>query len=555
MLRLLEVRNLALIDNLSFYPGEGLNVITGETGAGKSMLLGAVNLLLGERGNSEVIRSGENEALVQAVFNDFCGALTEEVEYCNEEELVLSREIRQSGPNICRINGRVQPLSHLGLLGRKIVDLHGQNQQQSLLNSQTQRLLLDAYGGEELACRLVETEKIFEHCAMLRRELNKLGGDDATLARTAEFLRFQLNEIEDASLTIEEEEELEKKFKKLTHARQLVERTAKVYTQLCEGAFDGGAVIESLGSAEKELTTASALDDSLEGILAQIVEAAGKLNEVARDLRAYIDNISLDEAELDEVVNRLETYKKLKKKYGPTLQDIDALAQKMLDELAELDDRGRSMAKINDELAEAVAELEKNAAHLTALRHMAAGVLVDKTSASLKSLAFTGAQFDISINDSGSVSAHGSDKIEFLFSANAGEPLQLLSKVASGGEISRVMLALKSVLAVEDNVPTLIFDEIDAGVGGVTVRTIAELLQHLARHRQVICVTHQPLIAAAANHHFTIYKITENGRTVTRLTKLSETEREAELIRMLGGETDDQTALKHARQMLRAAKE
>lgn len=550
MLRLLEVRNLALIDNLSFYPGEGLNVITGETGAGKSMLLGAVNLLLGERANSDVIRNGEDVALIQAVFTGCCDDFSAPTEDCAEEELMLSREIRHGGPNLCRVNGSVRPLAQLGPLGRALIDLHGQNQQQSLLSSQTQRLLLDAYGGEELAVCLSGVGSLYKRCTQLRRELAELGGDEAALARRADFLRFQLNEIEEASLTTAEEDELEKQFRKLTHARQLAEKTANAYAELYEGSFDV-AIIDRLGIVEKELATAAALDDSLGDVLDQLAAVSSQLTEAARELRAYHDGISLDEAELQDVVLRLDVYKKLKKKYGPTLEEVEELAQEMRSELSVLDGRGEQVDKLSIELAAVVNDLEVSASQLSARRKKAAGVLVEKISAALQSLALSGAQFNIRIDESDSVSAHGKDKVEFLFSANVGEPLQLLSKVASGGEISRVMLAVKSVLAVEDHIPTLIFDEIDAGVGGITVRSIAERLQHLARYRQVICVTHQPLIAAAANHHFTIYKTTEDGRTITRLTKLSNSEREAELTRMLGGEPNDQTALNHARQLLR----
>ncbi|MBS4030815.1 MAG: DNA repair protein RecN [Clostridiales bacterium] len=550
MLRLLEVRNLALIDNLSFYPGEGLNVITGETGAGKSMLLGAVNLLLGERANPDVIRSGEEAAFVQAVFTGLGDGFCDENVDSGEEELMLCREIRHGGPNLCRVNGSVRPLAQLGPLGRALIDLHGQNQQQSLLSSQTQRMLLDAYGGEELASCLSRVESIYKRCTQLRRELAELGGDDAALVRSADFLRFQLHEIDEASLTTEEEEELEKQFRKLTYARQLAEKTAKAYADLYEGAFDG-AIIDRLGTVEKELAAAVAIDDSLGNVLGQLAAVSSQLTEAARELRTYHDEISLDESELQEVVLRLDIYKKIKKKYGPTLEDVETLAREMRTELAGLDGRGEHVAKLSIELAAAVTDLERNAAQLSIQRQKAASILVEKINTALQSLALSGAQFDIRMDESDAVSAHGKDKVEFLFSANVGEPLQLLSKVASGGEISRVMLAVKSVLAVEDHIPTLIFDEIDAGVGGTTVRSIAERLRHLARYRQVICVTHQPLIAAAANHHFTIYKITEDGRTVTRLTKLSQNDRETELTRMLGGEPHDQTALNHARQLLR----
>ncbi len=551
MLQLLEVKNLALIDNAGFCPGAGLNVITGETGAGKSILLAAVSLLLGERAHPDIIRDGEDCAVMQAVFTLSEALAGEYAELAQDGELVFSREVRKSGPNVCRVNGRIQPLSLLGALGRRLIDLHGQNQQQSLLDTATQRDLLDAYGGEKTSALLAETRRLHARAAELKQLLAGLGGDDAAQERHADFLRFQLDEIETAGLSEAEETELEKKFRRLSNIRQLAERSAKVYTELYEGGYDG-SIVDRLGTVEKELASAAALDDTLAGILDQIAAASGQLTEAARELRCYHDGIQLDEAEIHEVAARLEIYRKMKKKYGPSVSDVLKTAEGLRLELGKIASRGEQAAAAAQSLAETIALLEETAAALSARRRDTALVLEEKINSVLRELALQDACFSVSLTDTGQSGPSGRDRVEFLFSANAGEPLRPLAKAASGGEVSRVMLGIKTVLAAEDGVPTLIFDEVDAGVGGLTVRVVADKLRHLARHRQIICVTHQPLIAAAADCHFVIFKEKQEGRTVTRLRQLKDEEREAELTRMLGGGEDEGKVREHAAQLLKS---
>ena len=552
MLRLLEVRNLALIDNLSFYPGAGLNVISGETGAGKSLLVGALELLLGGRAGAEAVRFGADGALLQAVFaGNLPEAEQDEETFCPaaDKELILGRELRAGGPNICRINGRVQPLVQLAALGQKLVDLHGQHQQQSLLSGSVQRRLLDAYGGPQLAASLQELAEVHRERSATQKLLDELGGDDAELERKADFLRYQLAEITAAALTSDEEESLGKRFKKLSQAQRLRERTAKIYAELCESTY-GAAIMDRLGEVAKELTATSALDEDLACLAEQVAAAMQELAEVARELRDYHEGLELDEAELQQVVERLEIYKKMKKKYGTTVAEVTSLAQQIKKDLALLEGRKEKVVSAARELQLLDGRLWHAAGVLSERRREAADILAKEIGESLQSLALRGARLHIALEAVGVINAHGQDKIEFLFSANSGEPLKPLSKVASGGEIARVMLAVKSVLAAQDNVPTLIFDEIDAGIGGLTVRAVAEKLRLLSRHRQVICVTHQPLIAAAADHHFQIFKREEEGRTVTGLAELSGADRERELARMLGGDAQNQAALEHAREML-----
>jgi DNA repair protein RecN (Recombination protein N) len=306
--------------------------------------------------------------------------------------------------------------------------------------------------------------------------------------------------------------------------------------------------MDQLGLVEKELAAAAALDGTLQNILQQISSAAEQLMDAARELRYYQEELNLDETELQEVSERLETYRRIKQKYGPTISDVEKLAADMQQELAALTGRSAQREELAEKIAATEAALAQAAAELTVLRQQTAEKLSSRINGALQELALQGAKFNILVAPAEQCSIHGCDKIEFQLSANTGEPFHSLAKTASGGEISRVMLAVKSVLAAEDAVDTLIFDEIDAGIGGLTVRAVAEKLKSLAAHRQVICVTHQPLIAAAADHHFYIYKESTNSRTATRLKKLSPGEREQELARMLGGE--DGVALQHAQELL-----
>ena len=543
MLRVLEVKNLALIDNLTFYPEEGLNVITGETGAGKSMLLGALSLLLGERASAEVIRSGEESALLQAVF-------TAALPGGQEKEYIFSREIRRTGPNLCRLNGKIEPLTEMAACGRRLVDLHGQNQQQSLLAPATQRELLDAFGGEELLAARQKVAALYRQLQNLEKELAQLGGDEAAVARQADFLRFQLEETAQANLSAAEEEELQVRFRRLSHARQLLEITGRIYALLSEGGHEG-AVLDHLGYMEKELAAACALDESLSPLLDRMSEVAEQLKEIASELRFYQENIELNDALLQETIERLEVYRTMKNKYGKTVAEVQETAAALQAELAEIEGRSAKREKLAAEITQVKAGLQKAAADLTKRRQKAAKILALQITEALQSVALASAKFQIELQQI-PCGPYGCDQVEFLLTTNVGEPLRPLAKIASGGEISRVMLAIKSVLAEQDEVETLIFDEIDAGIGGLTIRAVAEKLKQLSRHCQVICVTHQPIIAAFADHQFVIFKENKNGRTVTRLKKLTGQEREMELARMLGGQ--DEITLKHARQLLATAK-
>ncbi|HHU30704.1 MAG: DNA repair protein RecN [Bacillota bacterium] len=540
MLRVLEVSNLALMDNLIFYPESGLNVITGETGAGKSMLLTALSLLLGERAAGEIVRSGEESAMIQAVFT--CRS-----DDGGENEIIFSREIRRNGPNICRLNGRVEPLGKMAEEGQRLVDLHAQNRQQSLLSPATQRDLLDAYGGRELAAARKKTSELYGKLRELEELLAALGGDEQAAARQEDFLRFQLEEIEKATLSAAEEEELEATRRRLYHARQLLESTGKIYAGLYEGAY-GGTVVDRLGIVEKELAAAASLDESLNAVLQQVESAAEQLKEAARELLRYRESITIDEQLLMEIDERLEVYRRLKKKYGPTVDDVHKLAEKLRVDLAELEGRSIRREAAEAEIARTAAELEKAAKVLSALRQEAAARLTERVNEALQSLDLKGARFFAGVEPREKCTATGCDFIDFKLTTNVGEPLRPLAKAASGGEISRVMLAIKSVLAEQDKVETLIFDEIDAGIGGITVKAVAEKLKQLARHRQIICVTHQPIIAAAADCHFMIYKENRGGRTVTGIQRLQGKNREEEIARMLGDRGG--IAIEHARKLL-----
>lgn len=548
---MIEVRNLALIDNLTFYPGDGLNVISGETGAGKSMLMGAIGLLLGGRASEDSIRAGEDAAYVEAVLS-VPGKLPdgqEDIEPDEDGVITLSREIRRSGPNVCRINGQVRPLSALSAVARQCIDLHGQNSQQSLLDAHNQRKILDAYGQDQTLslCRLVS--QLYRERQALMRKLAEYGGDERELARRADFLRFQLNEIESSRLSVPEEEELMKAYRRLRNAAALFEKTGRVYSSLFEG-YREESIIDRLAGVEKELAAALALDEDLSPVAEQLSSAVFQLKEAAGQLRSYQESIVADESELRRVSERLELYRNLKKKYGPSVEDVLNTAATVKAELEEMENRESLRARTEQELNELERRLAEAAARLGTERRETARKLAAEIESAVHALALGGARFLIEVEDTGQIAEHGQNRVTFLFSANRSEAPLPMSKVASGGEVARLMLAVKSVLAQQDRVPTLVFDEVDAGIGGITVKSVAARLKLLAGHHQVICVTHQPLIAAAADHHFTIFKQEENSRTVTRLQPVKGDDRLQELARMLGGR--DQATLNLAQKMLQS---
>lgn len=599
MLATLAVRNFALIDRLELEFVSGLNGLTGETGAGKSIVIDALSMLLGARAGSDVIRTGTDTAFVEGLFQvnpagqpELLSALAaagiDESEM--GDEIVLSREISRLGRNRCRVNGRLVPVLALAAVGECLVDLHGQHEHQSLLKIEKHRDLLDAFGGRQLLATRAEVESLYHEYRHVRARLKELRGNEAERARRVDMLRYQLEEIQAAKLQPGEEEELARERVLLQNAERLVEQAGQARLYLRGPGETGGTeedpgysaaprrgarmsftdpgsgAIALLGEAASLVEELSGLDGTLAETAELLRNAEIQAGEAARALGTYLEHLQFEPGRLDKVEARLNRIKELERKYGPDIPAVLEYARAAARELAELESPEQSV----DALAATLVELEKRLAEsvrrLSARRRECARLLEERVQGHLADLNMQAAVFVVDVrsvtDDEGvevdgrrvRVGPSGMDNVEFLLSANPGEPPRPLTKVASGGELSRVMLALKTALSEVDRVGTLIFDEIDAGIGGRTAQAVAEKLYQVSCHRQVILVTHLPQIACLADRHFVIEKHEDGGRTHTDIRVADGDDRVLELARMLGGVEVTATTLRHAREMMTLAR-
>jgi DNA repair protein RecN (Recombination protein N) len=554
VLSTLSVRNFAIIDRLDLEFGPGFNVLTGETGAGKSILLGALNLILGARAGAEMVRSGADRATIDAVF-DVAGAphLSEAVERMGYEledgQLFLSREVAASGKSTCRIAGRPATVTQLKELGDWLVDLHGQHEHQSLLAVSRHLDMLDDWGGREVAALRAQVAEAFLAAQRLRREKESLEADARERAHLIDLYQFQVKEITDARLTEGEDEELASEYKRAANAQKLAEAALTAAEALGGGDSGSGGALNALNMAVRVLEEAAALDETLSPALEAIRSASYELVETERDLIRYQDGMEFNPERLEQIEERLELLRTLKRKYGDTIAEIVAYGSETADKLDALTHSEERGAQLDAEIARAEKRLRDLCAQLTSKRCKAAEEFGRITLAELRDLALEKARFEVRM-EVGEPTARGADRVEFLIATNPGEPLRPLAKVASGGEISRVMLAIKSALARQEPLPTMVFDEIDVGVGGRTAIAIADKMATLARNAQVLCITHLAQIASRGAIHFYIEKSVIGDRTVTTVVPLTPEERVEEIARMLGGVEMTDAVIRHAREML-----
>lgn len=550
MLLELHIENLAIIERVDLTFGEGFNVLTGETGAGKSILLDAIGLVLGDRADPHMVRAGANRALVQAVFDlsqspdDMGDLLSESGIELEEGLLYLTRELHASGRSIARVNGQPVPLQVVKALGDALVDLHGQHEHQSLLRTQTHLDFLDRWLGEHVMSLRAKTRESVQRVHALQREWEELNAREREREQLLDLYQFQIAEIENAQLQPGEEESLLTEERRLTHAEKLRNLSGSGYESLMgeSGAYD--RVAEAL----RNLDEIARIDPSMEPQREELQGALIQIEESGRVLRDYLENVEYDPERLEEVVTRIETIKRLKRKYGDTLVEVIGFGEELRRKLDDLSNQQARREEIEAERASAEKELDALVGELSQHRHQGAKRFSELVQAELHDLAMDRALFETNIQAQ-SIDSTGKDKIEFLLTPNPGEPLKPLNKIASGGEMSRVMLALKTALSHTSPVPTLIFDEVDAGLGGKTALKVGEKIADLQTDFQIICVTHLAQIACKAKQHYQITKLTEDERTLVQVGPLSDEERVLELARMLAGEPTD-TALQHARELL-----
>ena len=550
MLSELRIRNFALIDRLSVRLGPGLNVLTGETGAGKSIIVGALGLLLGERASSDVVRHGEDRASVEGVFDvagreDIARILDDRGFEVEDGTLVLKREVVAEGRSRAWVNGSPTTVAVLGELGGLLVTLHGQHEHQTLLRREEQRAILDAYASNADAVEKVRAA----HAAVLEleRELEGLEGRRREAMQRADYLRFQADEIEKANLRPGEEDELEDEARRLTHSEELTSLSGGLYEALI-GADQ--ALVGELGGLRRAIDSLVRIDPSQSELQELYDNAYYALQELGDRMERYAGNIEHDPARLDEIRRRQDLIFRLRSKYGGTVEDIIEIGRQARAELDLVEGAGFEAAAIQKRLAAATETRAAACSALGARREKAVKKLSREVSAVLPELGMGSGIFAAVCLPLPAPTSHGTEDIEFRVALNKGFEPKPLSHVASGGEMSRIMLALKTILARLDAVPTLIFDEVDAGIGGRVGLQVGDKMREVAASHQVFAITHLPQIASRAHLHLLVAKRERSGKTTTEVTPLESAQRVHEIARMLGGDPESAVSLEHARELL-----
>jgi DNA repair protein RecN (Recombination protein N) len=611
MLTTLRIKNFALVADLTLELQPGCNVITGETGAGKSIIIGALNLVLGERADRSLIRSGEESCSVEAVFDvkNLCAnkipplpakrregrgegnekspssprpsppkdeegekkrarslveSFLEEngLEPCEENQLVLKRAFTGAGTNRQFVNGSPTTLNVLATIGEWLVDIHGPHDHQSLLQPAKQLAILDAFGG--LENELESFGELVRRRAALDNEKSSLVVDEKTYAQQLDLLRFQVREITDARLQPDEEAHVEQEFNRASNAAKLLQLSQSALDALSENE---SSLLAQAGAIGRTLQELQRVDAGAANLVELHSQAAGGLRELQSELSRYAEKVDVDPARLAELEERLDLIHSLKRKYGATLSEVIAFGGESAKKLQSLESRDAELARLNAALAKLDAELLGAGKKLSAARKKVIPQLAQAVSQQLEDLGFRQSKFDVTLHcvgaevtrlnsnenesllTSAATKQTGFDEIEFQFAPNPGEPAKRLRDIASSGEMARVMLALKTVLAAEDEIPVLIFDEVDANIGGETANIVGEKMKQIATKRQVLCITHLPQVAAPADAHYVVTKQVKNGRTISEIELLGQKERVTELARMLGGQSD--AARKHAEALLK----
>jgi DNA repair protein RecN (Recombination protein N) len=582
MLTKLRIKNLALVSDLTLELQPGCNAITGETGAGKSIIIGALNLVLGERADRTLIRSGEDSCSVEAVFDvkklraPLKSFLEENgLEPCEENQLVLKRNFSASGTNRQFINGSPTTLNTLASIGEWLVDMHGPHDHQSLLHAAKQLAILDAFGGLEK--ERAAFGELVQRRGDLQNEKSALVVDEKTYAQQLDLLRFQVEEISAARLQPDEEKSVEEEFNRSSNAAKLLQLSQSALDALAENE---NSLLTQSGAIGRVLAELQRVDAGATNLVELHAQAGETLRELQTELSRYAEKVDVDPARLAEVEERLNLIHSLKRKYGATLAEVIAFGDAAKQKLQSLESRDAELARLNAALERLDAEILSAGKKLSAARKKIIPQLAKAVSKQLEDLGFKQSKFDVviksdlvaadvsrlkqnsefknpklQIDQSGFTSAAtikqtGLDEVEFQFAPNPGEPAKPLRAIASSGEMARVMLALKTVLAAEDEIPVLVFDEVDANVGGETANAVGEKMKQIAARRQVLCITHLPQVAAPADAHYVVTKLVKNGRTISEIRLLDRESRVTELARMLGGQSD--AARRHAEELLKS---
>ncbi|MCR5649973.1 MAG: DNA repair protein RecN [Lachnospiraceae bacterium] len=557
MLISLKVQNLALIKESEVFFSDGLNIITGETGTGKSLIIGSVSLALGARAAKDIVRTGEKEARIELVFsldnkNQEEVLKSLEIPFEEDDIVILKRTIRD-GRSIASINSQTVTASTLKAVSEMLLDMHGQHEHQSLLYKRNHMRILDSFAARELESGLALIKKDYDRLLEIRRELEEGPVDERDRTRQVDLLKFEIDEIEKAHLKEGEDDELEEAYGRFKNAERL---TTAVNSALNLISSDrGDSAISLVGNGTAALSDIEGIDEETDRLFAQLGEIESLLGDFSKDANNYLQSIDFSREEFEAVETRLDLINRMKAKYGDTFEDIENSAEEKKAELERLSDVEAVRERLLDEKDELESALREKCAEVSSIRKEKAERLSALMMDALQDLNFNDVNFRIDVrSDEEKISETGYDEVEFMISMNKGEPLKSLENVASGGELSRIMLALKTVLAHEDEIHTLIFDEIDTGISGRTAQSVAEKLNLLSLNHQVICITHLPQIAAMADHHFVIEKHSDEESTQTVVKELNEEEMIGELSRLLSGETITDAVRENAAEMRDLAK-
>ncbi len=554
----LSIKNFAIIEALTISFEKGLTVLTGETGAGKSIIIDAIHLLAGGRGSAEFVRHGEDKAEIEGLFQIdepqhpvYLKALEFGIDI-EEGMVILRRDISRSGKSVCRVNGKLVTISTLREIGSALVDIHGQHEHQELMDETRHLPLLDQFGAEEIAASLEEYQEVFARFEKSRQKLKALSENDQQMAHRLDLILFQLNEIQKADLKLHEDEELAEEKRKLANFEKVYEAFQLSYSAL-NGEQKG---LDWIGMAMGHLEDAGSLDSSYKELYELVSNCYYQLEDAARSLRNEMDDMEFDPQRLHEIEDRLNEINQLKRKYGRSIKEILEYAAKIEEEIETLQNKETHISELEKELASINKDLILEARELSALRQKWAKNLTGLIHTELKELYMEKTVFEIRIEtESQHFSKTGIDHVQFYISTNPGEPLKPLSKVASGGELSRIMLALKSIFSKHQGVTSIIFDEVDTGVSGRVAQAIAEKIYKVSVNSQVLCISHLPQVAAMADTHLYISKLIKGGRTTTSVKPLNEQEKIKEVGRMISGTEITELTKQHAKELLQMAEE
>ena len=544
MLLELQVKNLALIEQAQVEFGEGLNILTGETGAGKSIIIGSVNMALGGKASKDSIRQGADSAYIELLFSVGGDAQREalkamEIFPSEDETLIISRKILPTR-SVSKINDETVTTAKLRQVTALLMDIHGQHEHQSLMDIHKHLEILDAYGKGKIASWKEKIRREYQEYRKLKEKLSSMETGQEDRLREADFCRFEIENIEEAALKEGEEEELTSRYRKLSHMQRIMEALSSAY-EVLEG--------DSLGRAVRDVDQVAGFDEDLSPIRDQLLDLEALSNELERSIQEYMDGCQFEESEFRQIEERLDVIRGLQAKYGPTIAQVFKVLEEKKKRLEELENYDEIREELKRKLSEAEKVLAGDCEQLSAIRNAAGKILAEKIKESLIDLNFLEVEFVMEFRRLDHYTIEGFDEAEFLISTNPGQPVRPLKAVASGGELSRIMLAIKTVLADTDEIPTLIFDEIDTGISGRTAQKVSEKLKEISRTHQVICITHLPQIASMADSHFEIAKSIKGKETVTNIRRLGREESIDELARFLGGAEITEAVRKNAKEM------